>query len=61
MTFTNIFNKVIFQFEMGHNILNSASAQIVTESGHLQFREKKLTCLLDDATNKGIEITDWQK
>lgn len=43
---------------MGHNILNSASAQIVTESDHLQFWEKKLTCLLGDATNKGIEITD---
>jgi hypothetical protein len=44
---------------MGHNILNSASAQIVTASGHLQFWEKKLTCLLGDATHKGIEITDW--
>jgi hypothetical protein len=44
---------------MGHNILNSASAQIITESDHLQFWEKKLTCLLGDATIKGIKITDW--
>jgi hypothetical protein len=44
---------------MGHYILNSALAQIVTESDHLQFCKKKLTCLLGDATDKGIEITDW--